>query len=188
MFKSYLQSFGLLNEKEIELFISASETRILKKAEYFIKGGEVCNQIAFVISGVFRSYYLSKGGDEITYCLTFPNSFMTAYSSYINCKGTHEYIQAITDSELLFIPKKAIEKLTNSSINCMRFSKVIAEQQYIELENRILQLQSQSATDRYRDIIENHQSFLQFIPLQYLASYLGITQRHLSRIRREIKF
>ena len=82
-------------------------------------------------------------------------------------------------------------KEVNKSVyieNWIKFLKIVAEQQYIELEKRIFQLQKNNAFERYSDLLKNHPEYLQNIPLQYLASYLGITQRHLSRIRREICF
>ncbi|MNT99762.1 hypothetical protein D3C72_2426980 [compost metagenome] len=65
---------------------------------------------------------------------------------------------------------------------------MIAEQQYLELEKRIFQLQKETALQRYTVLLRDQPEFVQQIPLQYLASYLGITQRHLSRIRSEITF
>ena len=113
---------------------------------------------------------------------------MTAYSSFITGQNTVENIQAITDVELLIIPKSTIDDLVKENANWIKFLKIVAEQQYIELEKRIFQLQKNSALQRYRDLITNQPEYIQHIPLQYLASYLGITQRHLSRIRKEISF
>lgn len=70
----------------------------------------------------------------------------------------------------------------------MKFLKMIAEQEYLELEKRFFQMQRDSAAKRYASLLYNQPNYIQEIPLQYLASYLGITQRHLSRIRKEISF
>jgi CRP-like cAMP-binding protein len=113
---------------------------------------------------------------------------MTAYSSFITGQNTVENIQAITDVELLIIPKSELDDLVKENANWIKFLKIVAEQQYIELEKRIFQLQKNSALQRYRDLITHQPEYIQHIPLQYLASYLGITQRHLSRIRKEISF
>jgi hypothetical protein len=64
----------------------------------------------------------------------------------------------------------------------------MAEQQYIELERRFFQFQKNTAAQRYKELLINQPEYVQNIPLQYLASYLGITQRHLSRIRSEVAF
>ncbi|MNL38520.1 hypothetical protein D3C87_1607400 [compost metagenome] len=63
---------------------------------------------------------------------------------------------------------------------------MIAEQQYLELENRLFLFQKEKAKERYIDLLKNQPLYVQQIPLQYLASYLGITPRHLSRLRKEI--
>ena len=188
MIKNYLKSFNILTDDEIENLILVTTKRDLNKADYFIRQGETCKEVAFVLSGTFRSFYISDKGEEITYCITFPNNLMTAYSSFITGQSTDENIQAITPVALLIIPKNKIDHLASTNPNWIKFLKIVAEQQYIELEKRIFQLQKNNAFHRYMDLIKNQPEYIQNIPLQYLASYLGITQRHLSRIRRETSF
>jgi CRP-like cAMP-binding protein len=186
MIKEYLQSFGILNNDEIEKFEQNLITQKILKNSYLIKEGEICNEVAFILNGIFRSYYTTEKGDEITYCLTFPQNFITAYSSFITGNGSKENIQAITNAEILIINKQYIQNLESNNSNWTKFLKVIAEQQYINLENRIFEFQKNNALERYNNLINHHPEYVQNIPLQHLASFLGITQRHLSRIRREI--
>ena len=84
--------------------------------------------------------------------------------------------------------KEAVDQLVKDDLNWTRFLKMIAEEEYLELENRFFQLQRDSAAQRYKALLGNQPDYVQKIPLQYLASYLGITQRHLSRIRKEISW
>lgn len=188
MLKSYLQSFGLLTDAEIDNLISLSTKRHLEKMDYFVRQGEVCKEVAFILKGSLRSYYISDKGEEVTYCLLFPNNFITAYSSYITGQSTVENMQAITPVEILVISKENIETLAAKSVNLVYFLKTIAEQQYIELEKRIFQLQNNNALERYENLIKTQPEYVLQIPLQYLATYLGITQRHLSRIRKQFSF
>lgn len=181
----FLKSFNILTDIEIDDFIQLSTYKLLKKSEYFIREGETCKQVGFVLSGTLRTYYISNKAEEITYCITFPNSLMTAYSSFLTAQPTVENIQAVTVTELLVVQKDLLEKLVQQNPNWIYFLKTIAEQQYIELEKRIFQLQTTDAAKRYANLMENQPEYIQKIPLQYLASYLGITPRHLSRIRRE---
>lgn len=183
--KSFLKSFNILTDIEIDDFIQLLTYKLLKKSAYFIREGETCKQVAFILSGSLRTYYISEKGEEITYCITFSNNFMTAYSSYLTAEPTQENIQAITTTELLIVQKDKLEALAQQNLNWIYFLKTIAEQQYIELEKRIFQLQKTDAAKRYADLMKNQPEYIQKIPLQYLASYLGITQRHLSRIRKE---
>jgi CRP-like cAMP-binding protein len=188
MIKKYLQTFEILSEIEINDFIENITPKKLNKFDFFIREGEVCREIAFINLGTFRSFYTSNKGEEFTYCILFPNNFLAAYSSFITGEPTSENIQAITETELLVISKNKVDSLIQESTNWLKVFKIIAEQEYIELEKRVFQLQKDNAVQRYRDLIENQPQYIQQIPLQYLASYLGITQRHLSRIRKEITF
>ena len=183
-----MKSFNIITDKEIDSLLQVTTVKNYNKSDYFIKEEETCKHVSFVLSGIFRSYYISDKGEEITYCITFPNNFMTAYSSYLQAEPSKEIIQAITPAEILLIQKKDIEILTQRSPNWNIFLKIMAEQQYIALEQKIFQLQKSDASKRYTNLINNHPEYVQKIPLQYLASYLGITQRHLSRIRKENTF
>ena len=188
MIKNYLKSFNILTNEEIENFVQLCTKKDLKKADYFIREGEICKEVAFILSGTLRSYYVTEKGEEITYCITFPNNLITAYSSFITGQSTPENIQAISAVELMVVRKDTIDDLALKNPNWVKFLKVVAEQQYVELEKRIFQLQKSNAAQRYSDLLKNQPAYIQHIPLQYLSSYLGITQRHLSRIRKEISF
>lgn len=184
--KAYLKSFDILTDDEIDVFTNKVKLKHLKKGEFFIKEDTTCQEVAFVNSGLFRSYYYSSSGEELTYCFTFSNSFVSAYSSFLSQAKTLENIQALSDVELFSISREDILKLEASSVNWLRLFKFIAEQEYIKIEKRVFILQKETAEKRYQDLLKNQPQFLQLIPLSYLASYLGITQRHLSRIRRSL--
>ena len=184
--KNYLRSFNILSNDEIDLFESKVTYKKLEKGDFLIQEGKTCKEVSFVISGLFRSFYYSSSEEEVTYCFTFSNSFVSAYSSFLSQTKTVENIQALTDMELLTISRDEILKLENSSTNWLKFFKFIAEQEYIKMEKRIFILQKESAEKRYQDLLSNDPEYLQLIPLNYLSSYLGITQRHLSRIRKLI--
>lgn len=184
--EQYLASFNMLSKEEIQLLVERGQTKTLKKGEYFIREGSICKDIAFVQSGLFRSFYHNSAGEEITYCFTFSNSFVTAYSSFLSQTPTFENVEALTDVTLFSIPGEVITRMEQNSLNFMRFSKTMAEQEFMRLEQRVLLLVRESAEYRYKDLLEKYPEYLQLIPLSHLASYLGITQRHLSRIRKAV--
>lgn len=188
MIKDYFQSFNLFSEDEIKEFLQLFELRKVSKNDYFIQEGERCKEVGFIQSGIFRSFYMSDDGKDMTYCFRFPNHMIAAYSSFISGGLSKENMQAITDAEVLVVKKKTVDEWVQDHMNWTRFVKIIAEQEYLELETRFFQLQRDSAAQRYSTLLSNHPDYIQNIPLQYLASYLGITQRHLSRIRKEITF
>ncbi|MHA7057213.1 Crp/Fnr family transcriptional regulator [Aquimarina sp. M1] len=184
--RNYLGKFNILTNDEINLFEQKVAYKKLKKGDFFIREGQVSQEVGFVISGLFRSFYYSSLQEEVTYCFTFSNSFVSAYSSFLSHEKTAENIQALTDIELFTISKDEILKLEKSSTNWLKLFKIIAEQEYIKMEKRIFLLQKETAEQRYRDLLNNQPELLQLIPLNFLSSYLGITQRHLSRIRKLI--
>ncbi|WP_426479953.1 Crp/Fnr family transcriptional regulator [Chryseobacterium sp. CBSDS_008] len=188
MIQDYFRSFNLFSENEIEAFLPLFEIRKLNKNDYFVQEGERCREVAFINSGIFRSFYTSGDGKDMTYCFRFPNHMIAAYSSFISECPSKESMQAITNAELIILQKEAVDGLVQNSLNWTKFLRIIAEQEYLELETRFFQLQRDSAAQRYETLLKNHPDYIQNIPLQYLASYLGITQRHLSRIRKEISF
>lgn len=182
----YLQQYNLFTDSEISEFISLATISTIKKGDFFIKQDEICTTLSFVNFGIFRSFYYSNNYEEITYCFTFPNSLLVAYSSFITQNKSEENLQALTDSEIISISKKTLENLAKSNNKWLNFLKTIAEKEYVELEKWIFNHQKSNAQKRYVDLINNYPQFVQQIPLHYIASYLGITQRHLSRIRASI--
>lgn len=188
MIRQFFQSFNLFSKNEIDHLLTFFKERTLAKNDFFVKENERCKEIAFIQSGIFRSYYTSNEGKDNTYCFRFPNDLMASYSSFISDKPSIENLQAISEATLLVIKKEKIQELASENPKWSEFLRIIAEQEYLELEKRFFQLQRDDAAQRYAFLIENHPDYIQKIPLQYLASYLGITQRHLSRIRKEISF
>lgn len=188
MIKDYFKKYNIFTDQYIEELSQLFIPKTLRKADYFIKEGENCKEIAFITSGIFRSYYLTEDGNESTFCFRFTNDLLAPYSAFITGQPSLETIQAITDSNLLIIKKEQIDQITLDDPNWIKFLKINAEHEYIELEKRFFQLQRDTASTRYKKLIENHPEYIQQIPLQYLSSYLGVTQRHLSRIRSEVHF
>ncbi|KAB1065577.1 Crp/Fnr family transcriptional regulator [Salibacter halophilus] len=186
--ENILKSFGGFSDEDISFGLSNFVSKHFKKDEILLEAGKTCKWIAFINSGIVRNYYISSNNEEVTYCMTFPNNFITAYSSFISGEKTFENIHALSETEALFIKKEQLLKLTNSSKKWLEFSNHFAEQAYVIMEHRLLTLQRESAEKRYEELITNHPEYLQYVPLKYIASYLGITQRHLSRLRKNIAY
>ncbi|MDX2285355.1 MAG: Crp/Fnr family transcriptional regulator [Bacteroidia bacterium] len=182
--KAYLQSFRVLTEEEIDAAVQLSRRRVIPRHGFFIREGQVCEEVAFVQSGFFRSFYHHANGDEITYCFTFSGSYLTAYSSFLTGNPAAESICALADAEIYSISRTEVRQLEQSSANWLAFSKLLAEQEYLSMERRVFSLLKEPAEARYQDLLRSHPEYLQLIPLGQLASYLGITQRHLSRLRK----
>ena len=152
-----------------------------------IKQGKVCDQVAFVVSGKLRNFYIDDAGNEVTCFFVTVDSFVSAFTSFLTNTPTHENITALEDTVLRVISKKDIEELSVLIPKMQIFRRIIAENLFIIMEKRIMMLQSQSAHERYEKMLKENPEILLSVPLQYTASFLGITPQHLSRLRKELQ-
>ncbi|RKR11972.1 CRP-like cAMP-binding protein [Flavobacterium sp. 90] len=184
--KTVFQSIQILPQKELEQLEDLITFRTLKKGELLLKENQICNEIYFIKKGILRSYFFNHQGDEITNCFAFENEFMASFSSFITQNVAEENIQALAETELQVLSRESLEKLYNSGIHWQEIGRKLTEMEYVTLQKRMISFQKLSGTQRYEELYQNHQKYLQLIPLQHLASYLGVTPRHLSRIRKAV--
>lgn len=184
--KSAFQSIQLLSQDELDQLERLITFRSLKKGELLVTENQVCNEIYFIKKGILRSFFFNHQGDEITNCFAFENEFMASFSSFITQKAAEENIQALVDTELQVLSRDRLEKLYQSSSHWQEIGRKLTEMEYVTLQKRMISFQKLSGTQRYEELYQNHKKYLQLIPLRYLASYLGVTPRHLSRIRKAI--
>jgi CRP-like cAMP-binding protein len=137
MISDFLNSFDIFTPSEVAAFEEKTTLMSIKKGDFLIQEGQLCKEVAFLKTGILRSFFSPESGEEITYCITFPNTLTTAYSSFITGLPTLENIQAVSAAELVVIQKTDLDQLSQSSLNWTRFLKMIAEQQYLELEKRL---------------------------------------------------
>lgn len=183
--QEFFAPFGILSAEEVADLEKNLTPRVLPKGSFFIRQGEQGQDIGFVKQGILRSFYHTSTEEEVTYCFRFQGDTVAAYSSLITQQPTAENIEALTDVHLVTMPYSYLQEL-EKNIQWLRLTKSLAEAEYVKMEKRLFILQKETAETRYHDLLVRNAEYLQEIPLQYLASYLGITQRHLSRIRKTI--
>ena len=158
----------------------------LSKGEIWIHQGSICDEVAFIVRGKLRNYYINDSGEEIT-CFFMPaENFISSFTSFLTNTPTHENIAALEETELRFISKQDLEKLSDLIPQMQIFRRIIAENLFIIMEKRISMLQSKTAYERYENMLKENQDIIMNVPLQYTASFLGISPQHLSRIRKEM--
>ncbi len=185
--KQFVSQFAHLSQEEWEAVMPFIETRNLKKNEYFVREGEIARYISFTKSGYLRVYY-NHDGDEITRDISPLHSFVTALPSYISQTPSYEIIQAITDCELFVIYHDNLELLYDSYSNWQRVGRRVIEEMFVQTQSRIYAFITQPAEVRYKEMMKQFPDIFQHVPLQYIASYLGITSQSLSRLRRTVQF
>jgi len=184
--KSVFKSVQNFSDGELNLLDDLVQFRTLKKGELLLTENEVCNEVVFIKKGILRSFFVNHKGDEITNCFAFENEFMASFASFITEEKAEENIQALADTELEILNRKDLEKLYQSGFNWQETGRKLTELEFVNLHKRMVSFQKFSAAQRYDELYKNHQRYVQLIPLQYLASYLGVSPRHLSRIRKAV--
>jgi CRP-like cAMP-binding protein len=184
---NYLLHFGQLNQQQIELIRSKAVTRTTKKDAYYHEAGRIPREIIFLTAGIMRVCYYNNKGEEITKYFIDENNFIADINSYNQHIPSTEYIQAITDCEYIVFSKADMEELSMTIIPWDTIVAKITAKSLAEKVNRISPMMTEDATERYLTFLRNFPALANRIPLSYLASYLGITQSSLSRIRRKIR-
>ncbi|GGH17835.1 Crp/Fnr family transcriptional regulator [Sphingobacterium alkalisoli] len=184
---AYILRFGNLNPQQIELIKSKATEIELRKDDYLSEAGKIPRQVGFVLEGVVRFCYYNNKGEEITDYFIDENHFATDYQNFEACMASSEYIQAITDCRLLIFSKKDWDELLNTIIGWDKIVIKIVQKCLIEKIERRSPLVSEDATTRYLSFIQKFPTLANRVPLSQIASYLGITQQSLSRIRKNIR-
>jgi CRP-like cAMP-binding protein len=164
----------------------AFDTLNIAKGELWVEQGTICRQVAFVVSGKLRNFYVDDSGNEVTCYFVSPENFISSFTSFLTNTPANENISALEDSVLRVISKKDLEELCEQVPKMQIFRRVIAENLFITMEKRIFMLQSQSAHERYENMLKNNPDIILSVPLQYTASFLGITPQHLSRLTNDL--
>lgn len=182
----YINNYVQLSKEEISALEDAFVLKKIKKKELVAESGKVCRKVLFVNEGYFRFYHTDIKGNEITSDFYFAPSLITSYTSFITGAPSFVNVQAMSGMEVLEITKNDLLNLYDSYPKIERLGRLIAEEVAINSEEHLFLLLNQTAEMRYKRLLERNPQYVTTIPLQYIASYLGITQETLSRMRKSI--
>jgi CRP-like cAMP-binding protein len=178
----YFDQFLKLNDTEWTDFESCLTKVGIKSKEQILQQGEHCNFIAFIQEGIFRFYFDNDGEEKIT-AFFFSGDFVTNYRSFLTGKPSTHFIEAMQDAVIYKINLHELQSLYDKHKNIERLGRLIAENLYLTVANRLDSFMFQSPADRYNDLFKRNSKLLQEIPQYMIASYLGIKPETLSRIR-----
>jgi CRP/FNR family transcriptional regulator, anaerobic regulatory protein len=148
--------------------------------------GKIPEYLYFINSGFMRLFYYDNDGDEVVTTLSTEGSFIASFLSLINGIPAKENVECITDCELLKVSKIDFKNLIDTHETFKQFSLVVFQEAIANTEIRANDLATLNAEQRYKKFIANQGSILQNVPVQYIASFLGMKPESLSRIRRQI--
>lgn len=156
------------------------------KGSILLKANTIEQKIFFIKKGIVRAYS-NFSDSEVTFWFGREGEAIISMKSYIEQQKGYENIELLEDCLLYELDMRHLQKLYKTDIHIANWGRRFAEKELIKTEERLISRQFKTATERYQELLQDHPHLIQRVQLGYIASYLGITQVSLSRIRAEIK-
>ena len=182
---SFLTGSNLISEETAVQIVDQFCEMEIEKNNFLLKEGKVCDCYLFLESRFMRSFAHDTEGNEITTGFYGVNEVVFEVSSFFNRTGSKENIQAVIDCMGKFITYDQLNMLFHTLPEFREFGRSILVKGFAGMKNRMLSMITASAEERYVGLINSRPDIFQYGHLKHVASYLGITDTSLSRIRRE---
>jgi len=182
----YILSKVAVNDRQLETILSYFKVLISQKNEILLTEGDTCKRMHFVGKGCLRVYFIQEDGLEATRHLAFENSWATALMSFIKQSPSKEYIQAVEQTELLYISHNDFYYLLDTIPGWEKFYRSYLESAYINNTDRLMSFITMDAAERYKLLLQENPIIVQRLPNKMVASYLNISQETLSRLKSKI--
>ena len=181
-----LHNSNLVSLTSAQQIAAQFKLKTISKGEYLLKAGQATNEYLFLETGFLRSFAYDLQGNDITTGFYSGNQMVFEVSSYFNRTQSKEYIQALTDCTGWVVTFAEFNGLFHSMPEFREFGRSILVKGFSALKNRMLSMITETAEERYLNLLKNNPEILQNAPLKTIATYLGITDTSLSRIRKEM--
>lgn len=181
---SLMAYFGLKENEQAQKIANLFETITLKKGEFFLETNKKANKLAYIQSGFLR-IFVDNGEKEITQWISTKGYFTTDLSAFINNQNSRWNMQALEDTVCHVITKSNYDKLVETLPQWPEFERYFIVHCFTTMENRIFTHLSMTAEERYNFFFEYNKELFNQVPLQYIASMLGMTPETFSRIRKK---
>lgn len=180
--KNRIQAISPLDNEAMEKFLGCLDIKEFPAKHLIFKEGKTAKYLYYVIKGATRAYYI-KDGKEVVLWFAFEDDLITSVSSFISQKKSYENIELLEDCILAAISHKDFNYLVEKYPSINQLYRIFLEQYYIILANQYREMHFFTAKEKYDNLLKSYPSILQRVSLGNIASYLGITQESLSRIR-----
>ncbi|MEM9675680.1 MAG: Crp/Fnr family transcriptional regulator [Bacteroidota bacterium] len=184
IFFDYVRQLVDIPEVDQEICRQYFQPTFVKKDTLLAEAGTVHEHHNFIVSGFMRNYHHNQDSEEVTTDINDGPRFFTSYNHFMNRTVSNENLHCITDCELLRVKRDDVDIMAKIGITQMDYSLQILQQHLEKNRQRMIDLTTLSAEERYLKLMRDHPTILQHVPLKYIASYLGINPGSLSRIRK----
>jgi len=179
---SFLKSVSSFTDEEINDFLEKGKGIEVAKGDFLISAQQTCRSFGFIHCGTFSFLILNDEGEHVK-DFSGSNKFITSYSSFVTQKPSQIFIRAEENAKLTQWSYDTYQQLLHSSENWKHFALSIANYLYLRKERREISLLTETAEQRYLNLLNEFPDIVQHVPQYLIASYLGIQPQSLSRIR-----
>ncbi len=181
----YIQSyFGVVDQNDLQTIVALFKSSTIKKGEFLLQAGNKCDKLCFVKTGLLR-IVVDKDDKEITQWISTQGYFTTDLSAFIFNTPARFSIHALVDTEIFYINKTDYDLIGTLVPQWHQLEKLFLVKCFITLEERVLSHLSMTAEERYDTFFENNKELFNQVPLQYIASMLGMTPETFSIVRKK---
>jgi CRP-like cAMP-binding protein len=185
--KGALKAFAGIDDDAFELSRPFWLERHYKKGEFYNEYKNVCKHLGFIMSGIFRTYYVNgETGEQKNVFFCSEQQLIVSYKSFVEQSPCNYHTEAMLESRILYIHINHLQELYRQSHHWERFGRLVAEAAFAIAMSKAESFMFGSAEDCYRELITQHRNITERIPLYHIASYLGIQGPSLSRIRKKL--
>ena len=182
--RQYIKQMIDISDSDLSQFLSYSSVRHYKRLQALSTSGSIPNEIFFITSGIIRVVITDSQGVEHTVHFALENQFITDYSGYLLQQPAIYTLQALQDTTVIVLPRAAIDWGYTHLPQGQKLGRLVAEYYYIYQDHRIKNLYAHTPTQRYASITDIFPDIHNRAPQHMIASYLGITPVHLSRLKK----
>jgi len=175
-----------LSEATVEQLFNAFDPITIPKGKIILREGQVCKNLYFIEKGLLRTFFVDKKGRNISHWFTFENQIIAIPRSFFYETNSNYFIEALEEVEARKISFTKLNKLFKESHEIEKFGRLLSIQLLIDLNDKFLDLQFKTAKERYTSLLDLHPDIFMRVNLGHIASFIGITQQSLSRIRAEL--
>lgn len=184
-FINHLQKKVDLSSQDQDFILDNTRTEKLKRGDFLLKAGEISRAFFFNLQGFIRLFYLQNGEERTAYF--YPeNTFISAYSSFINQEPSEFYLQATEKSEVIIIGQEEAQKFLEYSPKFGQLARIAMEEELIHYQKMVSSLLTQKPEQRFELLLKERPEIFQRVPQVQIASYLGVKAESLSRIKKRL--
>ena len=181
----FFRGTNLVGSERAEDFASHFRLKVFAKNDFFLHEGRISDEYLYLEKGCMRSFAYDTQGNDVTTNFSTGNQVVFEISSFFNRTASKENIQALTEGHGWFITYRELNNLFHATPEFREFGRHILVRGFSALKIRMLSMITETAEQRYINLLSSHPEIFVFAPLKNIATYLGITDTSLSRIRRE---